>query len=90
MGPTQDIQLRPNRVRSHAPDKFMTFAAKAEAILLDVFQLQPGERVPEVVGKDAYGKPFKLSDLKGKAVVFYFAATGLAERVEELMKGPSF
>ena len=85
--PTQDIQLRPDRVSSHAPDEFMTFAAKAEAILLDTFQLQPGKKVPEVVGKDAYGKPFKLSDLKGKAVVFYFAASwgrdGFAQRYEE-------
>lgn len=87
MGPTEDIQLRPNRVRSHAPDEFMTFAAKAEAILLDALQLQPREKVPEVVGKDAYGKPFKLSDLKGKAVVFYFAANwakdSFVQRYEE-------
>ena len=72
--PTEDVFLRMHRIDSHGPNEFMTYAAAAEAIVRDTFQLLPGKKVPEIVGKDAYGKPFKLSDLKGKAIVLYFAS----------------
>ncbi|MEM9411919.1 MAG: redoxin domain-containing protein, partial [Planctomycetota bacterium] len=77
--PSEDIRLRVERESTRNVDEFMTYAAKAEAIFRDAVYLQPGNVVPEIIGKDACGKPFALSDLRGKSVVLYFSGIWAAD-----------
>ena len=47
----------------------------AHAELYEIRELCVGKPAPEIVGKDVDGKPFTLSDFKGKVVVIDFWAT---------------
>jgi len=53
-------------VRSWGPYKNAAEAAKASNGIL------PGERFPNLLFKDAKGRPIKLSDLRGKVVLLHF------------------
>ncbi len=45
---------------------------KAKAELYDLQHLSLGKKAPEIQGPDQDGKPFKLSDYRGKVVLLYF------------------
>lgn len=49
-----------------------TLGEEAEARLDDMFNLAVGKPAPEIEGVDVDGKPFKLSDYKGKVVMLVF------------------
>lgn len=49
-----------------------TIGERAEANLFEVRHLQLGKEVPEIEGVDTDGKPFKLSDYRGKVVMLDF------------------
>lgn len=49
-----------------------TIGERAEANLFEVRHLQIGKEVPEIEGVDTDGKPFKLSDYRGKVVMLDF------------------
>ena len=49
-----------------------TVGRKAKSELFDLRYLSVGKAAPEVEGADQDGKPFKLSDYKGKVVLLDF------------------
>jgi thiol-disulfide isomerase/thioredoxin len=49
--------------------------AEAEALLQEIRTLAVGQRAPEIEGRDHDGKPFKLSDYRGKVVVLMFSTS---------------
>jgi hypothetical protein len=49
-----------------------TVARQAESELYEIRNLGLGKPAPEIVGKDQDGKPFQLSDYRGKVVLLYF------------------
>ena len=50
----------------------LTVGQKAEAELYELHNLTVGKQPPEIEGLDQDGKPFKLSDYRGKVVLLYF------------------
>ena len=52
--------------------------AEAEAMLQEIRTLAVGQRAPEIEGRDHEGKPFKLSDYRGKIVVLMFSTSTCA------------
>ncbi len=52
--------------------------AEAEALLQEIRILAVGKRAPEIEGRDHEGKPFKLSDYRGKIVVLMFSTSTCA------------
>lgn len=52
--------------------KDRSIGERAEAALFEMRQLVVGKPAPEILGEDIDGKPFKLSDYKGKVVVLDF------------------
>lgn len=52
-----------------------TLGEAAEEILFALRNLAVGQIAPDIVGEDIDGKPFKLSDYRGKVVVVTFWAT---------------
>ncbi|MGE3164467.1 MAG: peroxiredoxin family protein [Planctomycetota bacterium] len=70
-------QTRLARLRSEYADlpfKYTTYGEMAEAHLAphDSTALAIGSIAPEILGKDLYGQPMKLSDYRGKVVVLDF------------------
>jgi cytochrome c biogenesis protein CcmG/thiol:disulfide interchange protein DsbE len=63
-----------------------TFGEIAEAELTRVEKggVAPGRRAPDLVAKTLDGKAFKLSDLKGKVVVLYFASADHDAKPDDL------
>jgi thiol-disulfide isomerase/thioredoxin len=55
-----------------------TYAKRAEALLFEMTQLVVGQAAPSLEGRDADGKPFRLSDCKGKVIVLMFSANWCA------------
>jgi thiol-disulfide isomerase/thioredoxin len=51
-----------------------TLADEARAELFEIRNLRPGRPAPEITGADVDGKPFALSDARGKVVVVSFWA----------------
>jgi len=51
-----------------------TFPDLARSMLFAVNNIIPGQPAPEIVGTDADGKPFRLSDYRGKVVLLTFTA----------------
>ena len=49
-----------------------TVGRKARSELFDLRSLSVGKAAPEIQGTDQDGKPFKLSDYKGKVVLLDF------------------
>ena len=49
-----------------------TVSAKAESELYEIRNLSVGRETQEIEGPDQDGKPFKLSDYRGKVVLLYF------------------
>ncbi len=47
-------------------------AAKAQSELHELRHLSPGRLAPEIQGQDQDGRPFKLTDYRGKVVLLYF------------------
>ena len=45
---------------------------KAQGVLFDMRHLSIGKAAPEIEGTDQEGKPFKLSDYRGKVVLLDF------------------
>ncbi len=54
------------------PDHPATLAAAAKIRLDEIRRLGVGKPVPEIAGIDFDGKPFKLSDQRGKVALIYF------------------
>jgi len=54
--------------------KATTYAKLCEALRFELQHLQRGQRIPEIVGKDADGVEFKLSDYRGRVVLLLFSA----------------
>ncbi len=52
--------------------------AEAEALLQEIRTLAVGQRAREIEGRDHEGKPFKLSDCRGKVVVLMFSTSTCA------------
>ncbi len=52
--------------------------AEAEALLQEIRTLAVGQSAPEIEGRDHQGKPFKLSDYRGKVVVLMFSSSTCA------------
>ena len=67
-------QLYVRIVKSHAGVKVgeATMGAIAKNSLFALRHLSIGKRAPEITGKDVSGKPFKLSDYRGKIVLLDF------------------
>jgi hypothetical protein len=53
-------------------DKIRTVGEAAGAELFELRHLQPSKPAPEITGEDIEGKPFKLSDYRGKVVLLDF------------------
>jgi len=77
--PDEKVRLRRERESTRNVDEFMTYASKAEAIFRDAVDLQRGKPVPEISGKDVFGKSIKLSDFRGRFVVLYFSGMWAAD-----------
>jgi peroxiredoxin len=52
--------------------------AEAEALLQEIRILAVGKRAPDIEGRDHEGKPFKLSEHRGKVVVLMFSTSTCA------------
>jgi thiol-disulfide isomerase/thioredoxin len=52
--------------------------AEAEGALRTIRDNQIGRRAPEIQGRDSEGKPFKLSDYRGKVVLLMFTSSSCA------------
>jgi peroxiredoxin len=61
---------------------FTKLVKDANAELYEIRNLCVGKPAPEIVGQDIDGKPFKLSDYRGKVVVVSFWATWYASCVD--------
>lgn len=65
-------------IRRASPDELgvkpKTYAKFAEALRFELQHLQRGQTAPEISGKDADGKQFKLSDYRGRVVLLLFSA----------------
>lgn len=46
--------------------------SKAKSLLSEIQELGIGKKIPEIEGKDLKGKPFKLSEYRGKVVLIEF------------------
>jgi len=55
-----------------APDKTSTLGFMAQQALYEIQHLSIGKTAPEISGTDVEGKPFKLSDYRGKIVMVDF------------------
>jgi thiol-disulfide isomerase/thioredoxin len=55
-------------------DSPKTYGDEAAAILFGLKQLSPGNPAPEIVGQDAEGKTFRLSDYRDQVVLLTFNA----------------
>jgi sugar phosphate isomerase/epimerase len=53
-------------------DQKLTVGELAQRQLFEWRELQPGKPAPDITGEDIDGKPFKLSDYKGKVVLLDF------------------
>jgi peroxiredoxin len=49
-------------------------AAVAERELVEIRSISVGRTAPEIIGKDAFGKPMKLSEFRGKVVLLDFGS----------------
>jgi RNA polymerase sigma factor (sigma-70 family) len=85
-----------DRLSKHA---FATLVADADAELYEIRNLRVGEPAPEITGEDIDGKPFKLSDYRGKVVYLSFwaewcgscrAMVPLERSLVEKMRGKPF
>jgi len=69
-----------------------TFATLAERLRFELTNLQTGDTAPEIVGIDANGMEFKLSDYRGRVVLLIFSAgfcgpcRGLCSDIRELQQ----
>lgn len=61
-------------VQTDPTDPPKTYGKEAAAILYEKKHLTPGNPAPEIIGQDADGKTFRLSDYRGKAVMLTFCA----------------
>jgi thiol-disulfide isomerase/thioredoxin len=59
-----------------------TYADLARTMLFEVNNIKPGQPAPEIVGTDAEGKEFRLSDYRGKVVLLTFSADWCGTCVE--------
>jgi thiol-disulfide isomerase/thioredoxin len=51
-----------------------TYGEQAANLLFALTRLTAGQQVPDITGTDSSGKPFKLSDQRGKVVMLMFSA----------------
>jgi thiol-disulfide isomerase/thioredoxin len=75
--PVSELSLTgPNqlRVETVSPARPKTFPNLARSMLFEVNNITPGQAAPEIVGTDADGKSFRLSDYRGKVVLLTFTA----------------
>lgn len=56
------------------PDGWPTYAMRAESLHNELTYLQPGQVAPEIVGTDAAGNQFRLSEYRGRVVLLLFSA----------------
>lgn len=66
------------RVAKKRGAREITYAELAKSGLTELMSLAVGEQAPEIEGKDADDKPFKLSDYRGKVVLLVFSGSWCA------------
>jgi thiol-disulfide isomerase/thioredoxin len=59
-----------------------TFGDLASSLLFELKNIAPGKTAPDIIGTDADGKTFRLSDYKGKVVLLTFSADWCGSCVE--------
>ncbi len=55
-----------------------TFGSLAESLRFELVNLQEGQVAPDIIGTDADGQEFKLSDYRGRVVLLMFSANWCA------------
>jgi thiol-disulfide isomerase/thioredoxin len=59
-----------------------TYGDLAKSLLVERSQLAPGKQAPDIVGTDAAGSRFRLSDYRGKVVLLTFSANWCGACIE--------